>query len=190
MRRLSRIEPRRIVFIGVEGPSERAFGQFLDFCCETEGLNLHLDIKPGNGGDSLAVVEEAKRRLKRHPARKEIKERLVLLDRDRLDQDIRAGRDPREAASKENIELIFQEPNLEGLLLRLHPGQERRRVPPADTIKELRKAWPEYRKPPTANQLKRRFILSALRRAARHDGELRRLLIVLGLEDSRPDGAR
>ena len=33
----------------------------------------------------------------------------MLLDRDRLDQDINAGRDPRLSASKGNIELIFQE---------------------------------------------------------------------------------
>lgn len=181
MPRRNRVEPRKIIFVGGEGPSERALGQFLASCCDDVGLHLHLDVKPATGGDALAVVEEAKRRLEKHPARKEIKKRLVLLDRDRLDQDIRSGRDPRPSAQNANIELIFQEPNLEGLLLRLHPGQEQRRVSPADTMRELRKVWPEYRKPPTATQLKQRFSVSALRRASRYDRELRGLLRGVGL---------
>ena len=190
MRRRSRIEPRQIIFIGVEGPSERGFGQFLASCCDDASLHLHLDIKPATGGDSVAIVDEAKRRLERHPARKEIKRRLVLLDRDRLDQDVKSGRDPRALARKASMELVFQQPNLEGLLLRLHPGQERRRVSARDTLAELRKVWPDYRKPPTAYQLKQRFSVSDLRRAAQHDSELRELLILVGLEAPRQDEAR
>ena len=181
MHRRSRIKPRQIIFIGGEGPSERAFGRFLDRCCDEADLNLHLDVKPGTGGDLLAVVEDAERRLERHPARKEIKASIVLLDRDRLDQDIRADRDPRALARRLGIEIVFQEPDPEGLLLRLHPEQEHRRVPSANTMKELRKVWPEYRKPPTAHQLTERFSVSDLRRAAEHDCELRKLLEILGL---------
>ena len=181
MRRRSRIEPRKIIFIGTEGPSERAFARFLARCCDGAGLHLHLEVKPATGGDTLAVVEEAKRRLDRHPARKEIKARLVLLDRDRLDQDVDAGRNPRALALKENIELVFQEPNLEGLLLRLHRGMEQRRVSGRDALAKLRSVWPDYQKPPTAFQLNQRFSVSDLRRAARYDGELGKLLGVLGL---------
>ena len=190
MRRRSRIEPRQIIFIGVEGPSERSFVQLLARCCDDAGLHLHLDIKPANGGDSVAVVEETKRRLERHPARREIKRRLVLLDQDRLEQDIEAGRDPHALARKAGMELVFQQPNLEGLLLRLHSRQERRRVSAHDALAELRKVWPEYRKPPAAYQLRQRFAVSDLRRAARHDGELRKLLIAVGLEAARPDEVR
>lgn len=190
MRRRSRIEPRRIIFIGVEGPSERSFVQLLARCCDDAELHLHLEAKPATGGDTLAIVEEANRRLERHPARKEIKTRIVLLDRDRLEQDLKAGRDARAFASKRKIEIVFQEPNLEGLLLRLHPGQEHRRVSTHDALAELRKVWPEYRKPPTAYQLRQRFAVSDLRRAARHDRELRKLLIAIGLEAARPDEVR
>lgn len=190
MRRRSRIEPRQIIFIGGEGPSERAFGQFLARCCDDAGKHLHLEVRPATGGDSLAVVEEAKRRLERHPARKDFKARLVLLDRDRLHQDIKAGRDPRALARKVDIVLVFQEPNLEGLFLRLHPGQERRKVVAHNAVAELRKLWPDYRKPPTAYQLNQRFSVSDLRRAAQHDEELRKLLIVVGLEALRLDGTR
>ena len=76
---------------------------------------------------------------------------------------------------------MYLDPNLEGLLLRLHSGQERRSIAPGDTLKELRKVWPEYRKPPTAAQLRQRFDLPALRRAARYDQELQRLLAILDL---------
>ena len=190
MRRRGRIEPRRIIFIGVEGPSERALVQFLAHCCDEAGLHLHLQVKPATGGDTFAVVEEAKRHLERHPARKEIRRRLVLLDRDRLDQDVNAGRDPRTLARKVDIELVFQEPNIEGLLLRLHPRRAHRRVSARDALGELRKVWPDYRKPPTTHQLKQRFSVSDIRRAARHDRELKKLLTVLGLLVRQPNSSR
>ena len=110
-----------------------------------------------------------------------IKHSFVLLDRDRIDQDVKAGRDAATAASRWKIEIMHLDPNLEGLLLRLHPRQDRRTVAPGDALKELRKVWPEYRKPPTASQLRQRFDLPALRRAARHDQELQKLLAILGL---------
>ena len=184
MRRRRPVEPRRVIFIGVEGESDRAFVRFLQRCCESEGRRLHLIVKPGNGGDSVSVVEEAGRHLARHSARRDIGDRLVLLDRDRIEQDLKARRDAQAAASGWNLKIIFQDPNLEGLLFRLHPGCEQRRIAAGDARAELRKVWPEYRKPPTADQLSRRFTLSHVWRAARRDEELQRLLEVLGLEPS------
>ena len=181
MRRRVQVEPRRVVFVGVEGKSERAFAQFLARCCEEIGLHLHLDIRAGSGGDSLSVVREIGHRLDRHPGRMELEDRVVLLDRDRIDQDIKAGRDAATLASRWRLEIIYQEPNLESVLLRLHEGHEQRRVEANDTMRELRKVWPEYRKPPTADLLRRRFDLSSVRRAARFDSELKRLLTILGL---------
>lgn len=92
-----------------------------------------------------------------------IKHSFVLLDRDRIAQDAMAGRDAAAAASSWKIEIMHLDPNLEGLLLRLHPGQARRSIAPGDALKELRKIWPECRKPPTAAQLRQRFDLPALR---------------------------
>ena len=80
------------------------------------------------------------------------------------------------------MEIIFQKPNLEGLLLRLHEGHEQRSIGSEVAARELRKQWPEYAKASlTAAQLKQRFSLMDLQRAARHDEELGRLLDVLGL---------
>ncbi len=239
MRRRRPVEPRRVIFIGVEGESERAFAQFLQRCCDSEGRHLHLiinspwqnsaarqnrpavarkrlgsarfrrfrrlhdtflgrdtarpdaapllprPVKPGGGGDSVSVVEEAGRHLARHSAKRDISDKLVLLDRDRIEQDLKAGRDAQAAASGWNLKMLFQDPNLEGLLFRLRPGHEQRRIMAGDAMAELRKVWPEYRKPPTADQLSRRFTLSDVRRAARYDEELQKLLTVLGFEPHR-----
>ena len=179
MRRRS-VEPRRVIFIGVEGKSDQAFVRFLGRCCEEAGLHLHLEVKSGNGGDSVAVVEEAARHLRRS-GKSNIPDRLVLLDRDRIEQDLQAGRDARAVASREKLKIIFQEPNLEGLLIRLHPGQENRRIAAGKAMAELRKVWPEYSKQLTADQLSQRFTLSDVQRAAQCDSELQRLLEVLGL---------
>ncbi len=176
------VEPRRVIFIGVEGKSDRAFARFLQSCCDGEGLHLHLNVMMGSGGDSVSVVRETARHLKRQPSRQNIIHRLVLLDRDRYPQDVQAGRDAKVEASRAKLEIIFQNPNLEGLLLRLHQGHESREIVADDSMVELRKVWPEYSKSSlTADQLKQRFTLSDLLRAARYDEGLRRLLDVLGL---------
>ena len=93
MRRRS-VEPRRVIFIGVEGKSDQAFVRFLGRFCEEAGLHLHLDVRPGSGGDSVAVVEEAARHL-RHSGKSNIRNRLVLLDRDRIKQDLQANATPK-----------------------------------------------------------------------------------------------
>ena len=181
MQRRRLVEPRRAIFVGAEGDSERAFAGFLQRCCDEAGLHVHLDIRPGTGGDSVSVVEEARRRLEKHPAKREFKHTLVLLDRDRVNQDRAAGRDAPALAAQSHLEIIYQDPNLEGLLLRLHVGNEQRRVAATRAETELRRLWPEYRKPPTVDQLKRRFELPDVQRAAQYDQELRRLLSILGL---------
>ena len=177
--RRNRVPLRQDIFIGVEGVSDRAFVTFLQNCCDEKGLHLHLNVGLGYGGDSVVVVEEAARYLNRHPGRRDISDRLVLLDSDRIRQDKQAGRDAQSVASKENLELIFLHPNLEGLLLRLHEGYESRRIV-NNAESELRKVWPEYNKQLTAVQLRQRFVLSDLQRAAQYDNELKRLLEILG----------
>ena len=176
------VELRRVIFIGVEGKSDRAFVQFLQFCCDREGLHLHLNVTTGSGGDSVSVVKEAVRHMTRHLDRRDISRSLVLLDRDRHAQDVKAGRDAQAVASKAKLEIIFQNPNLEGLLLKLCQGHESRIIAAGDSMVELRKIWPEYSKSSlTSDQLTRRFAVSDLRRAARYDQGLRRLLDILGL---------
>ena len=175
-----KFERRRVIFIGVEGVSDRAFVRFLQNCCDEQGLHLHLNVGLGYGGDSVVVVEEAARYLNRHPGRRDISDRLVLLDSDRIRQDKQAGRDAQSVASKEKLKLIFLRPNLEGLLLRLHEEHERK-INVNNAMAELKKIWPEYSKQLTADQLSQRFSLSDLQRATQYDNELKRLFEILGL---------
>ena len=176
------VKPRQVIFIGVEGKSDRAFAQFLQRCCDQEGLHLHLAIKTGHGGDSVDVVKETTRHLTRHSDKRDISATLVLLDSDRIKQDRQAGRDAQAVASESGLKIIFQNPNLEGLLLRLHEGYENRQIAAGNSTAELCKVWPEYSKSSlAADQLTGRFDVSDVRRAARHDDELKTLLNVLGL---------
>lgn len=180
-RRVPTVQPRRPVFIGVEGKSEQAFVKFLQNRCDEHGRNLSLICAKGSGGDTVTIVREAHRSLTRRRGRIQYKHRLVLLDQDRVDADLRAGLDAKAVASELGFEIIYQAPNLEGLLIRLHPGFEQKSVARGTEGERLRKLWPEYGKPPTAHQLIRRFGLDDLRRAAEYDKELKRLLAVIGL---------
>ena len=176
------------MFIGVEGKSDRAFVRFLGDVCDDAGLHLHLDVRPASGGDSVAVVDETGRRLKRHPDPRSISERLVLLDSDRIEADRTAGRDARATASKWGLEIVLMVPNLEGLLVRMHEGRETHVIPPGDAERQLKALWSGYHKGSLrAEQLKQRFALTDLSRAARFDEELRKLLGVLRLTDKPTD---
>ena len=138
---------------------------------------MHLDVEPAGGGDSVTVVESSARYISR---RSGYSEQLVLLDNDRIEQDKKAGRNAEVIASANSLKIILLNPKLEGLLLRLHSGHEYRQVRPQDALKELKKVWPEYGKPPTADQLDQRFDLFDLLRVAQHDVHLQRLLEILG----------
>ena len=94
----------------------------------------------------MAVVEAARRRLKRHSDSRSISRRLVLLDSDRVETDKAAGRDASLSASRWGLEVVFAVPNLEGLLIRLYNGHETRFVSAPDALRQLRKLWPEYGK--------------------------------------------
>ena len=180
-RRFPTVKPRRPVFIGVEGKSEQAFVKFLQTLCDDNGRNLSLNCAKGNGGDTVTIVREAHRSLKKRRGRIQYKARLVLLDKDRVDADLQAGLNADAIASELGFEIIYQDPNLEGLLIRLHPGLEQKSVARGTEGERLRKLWPEYSKPPTAHQLIRQFGLDDLRRAAHYDRGLKRLLDIIGL---------
>ena len=181
-RRRRDVPRRRVVLVGVEGKSDRAFVRFLGLLCDRAGLHIHLDVKPCNGGDSLEVVRETVRRLRRHPDRRGIATRLVLLDLDRMREDRAAGRDALAEAERHGLEAVLFKPNLEGLLVRLHRGYEARGISAGDALNQLQKLWPTYSKSSlAADQLRQRFSLGDIERAARHDPELHKLLLFLGL---------
>lgn len=177
-----RIVPRRTrIFAAAEGDGERAFVQLLQGLCDDKGLHLHLDIAVAGGGDSRAVVEYAvDRRRRRNDTRVRDKGALVFLDADRVERDRAAGRDPETVKGRGDLQPVYLRPNLEGLLIRLHRGHEKRVVAARDAERDLQRLWPEYEKPASAKALAERFGLDDLRRAARHDDGLRGALTLLG----------
>ena len=130
------------------------------------------------GGDSVSVAERCAKAIRKN---KPHDKRLVLLDSDRLAEDRRNGRDPAPIAARTKIGLVFLRPNLEGLILRLHKGQETRKPVPGSVKNDLKKLWLGYDKRASADDLERRFGVDDLRRAARYDEHLRTLLEALEL---------
>ena len=64
----------------------------------------------------------------------------------------------------------------------MHTGHEQRQVQAQNALKELKKVWPEYDKPPTADQLDQRFNATDLLRVVQHDEYLQKLLEILGFQ--------
>ena len=176
------IPRRKRIFVGTEGESERAFAAWLQQLCNQHGQAVHLDISLGSGGDSLQIVKDAvvryRERSRRHGR---FVDGCVLLDADRLPGDRRHDRDPEPVARKNGLRLVFLEPKIEGLLVRLHPGCENRRLSPRNVDAELCRLWPEYQKPASSHVLGERFGLDHLRRVCRHDKGLAAVLKMLGL---------
>ena len=164
------------------GDGDRALAQWLQGLCDGQGLHLHLDVVVAGGGDTRWVVEHAvDRRRRRNDSRTRDKGGLVFLDADRFARDRADGRDPETVEGRKNLQLVYLTPNLEGLLLRLHPGHETQFPAPNEARRRLQRLWPEYVKPMPAVALARRFDQDDLRRAAAYDPGLRDALTLLGL---------
>lgn len=171
---------RKRIFIGTEGASEAAFSAFLQNLCDEQKRLSHLDVHMGSGGSPISVLKKSLKRRKIGRRDGVYFASLCILDRDTFDCDPRR-QEVRDLANREAIDLILQSPNLEGVLVRLHPGQETRQIPAGDSLGELRRHWDGYIKPPIAKELLERFTLADLRRAAAYDPELQRLLGIVRL---------
>jgi hypothetical protein len=106
----------------------------------------------------------------------------VFLDEDRRTFD---GPAAEVLARREGMHLVWQTPNIEGLLLRLFSGQENRQPPADQTSRELARCWPNYKKNEiSAADLRERFSLRDLQRAAQFDNNLLMLLRKLEFDDA------
>ena len=77
--------------------------------------------------------------------------------------------------------IIWQSPDHEALLLRHLPGCQQRRPPRGDSHHVLRREWPEYRKPMTAQALAQRIAIDQIRAACTVEVELDAFLRAIGL---------
>jgi hypothetical protein len=183
--RRPRILPRTRIYLGCEGESEQSYGARLGQIADSASLHLHIDndvLRPG-GGDPLALVELAVRRIaEREKRRGAFEFRAILLDRDKLgqnpDRDNRI--DPLAAAT--GLTLIWQKPCHEGFLLRHFAGHETARPATADiAMQELKRIWPDYYKAMPAIQLAVRIDIEDIRRASVVEPQFASFLHQIGL---------
>ncbi len=180
-----RIPQRVRIYLGCEGPSEQSYGKRLGEIADAAGLHLYFDndvLQPG-GGDPLALVQLAIRRIREREAKRtSFSHRAILLDRDKWG--IKPERDAQiESLAKRNrLRLIWQEPCHEGFLLRHLEGQQTVR-PKTSTLaaQALKSLWDEYHKPMPAMHLAGKIDLQAVLRVSSVESAFKEFLDQIGL---------
>lgn len=177
------IRQRRRVFVGCEGESERSYVALLQQLLGRQPAH-QLVAEVLNGGDHLANIESAQKALRRQAVqgRDKFVGRYVLLDSDQRGRNLQRDADCEQLARKLGFHLIWQDPCHEALLLR-HLEECTFRRPPtsADSMNQLRTAWPGYEKNLGKEKLGARIDVVALSRVRRVEPALEHLLLLIGL---------
>ena len=183
--RRSSIPQRRPIYIGCEGESEQGYASFLQGLVREAGLSVHLviDVLSPGAGDPLSRVEMAVRKLAQlRKTRAAPAERFVLLDTDQTELDRDRAERARRLAIQNDIQIVWQDPCFEGVLLRHFDGRAANRPLDNQTAQRaLVREWPGYAKPATRADLTRRIDIEAARRACDVEPELRAMLQCIGL---------
>ena len=177
------LQKRKLLLLGCEGKSERAYAALLNrFAREAELAVQIRSLSLEHAGDPLGRVQLLLKKV--GTEKKQFQWKGILLDSDQVHgkrAESRA-REARHLAKKHDINLIWQNPCHEGLLLKHMPGQKN--IQPADCADAQRKLvaiWHKYQKPMNANQLSSRISLEDIQRAAIVEPDLRKLLQATGL---------
>lgn len=177
----ARTIPQRTRFLlAVEGEGEQSFVKWLQELADFGGLRIHLDCKPLSGGGLESMLKRSIVYRKRGLTRP-YQASYLIVDADRADRGDCSIDELRRQAHRSNIRVCVQEPNQEGLLLRMLPGNECLRPDKESAMRLLRAQWPDYEKPVDAYTLSQRFSIDDLRRVAVFDHDLQHLLTVIGL---------
>lgn len=169
-------------FLSVEGEGEQSVIKWIQELSDQNGLHVHLDCEVLKGGGYKTMLEGAIRCRKRKE-RQKAKSSILLVDGDRAEHDDGWSLSRlRQEASKHKFTVCVQNPNLEGLLLRLMPGKESLQPDRVNVQAQLRNAWSSYKKPADARTLAGKFTLADLLRVAKVDMELSNLLAIVGLK--------
>lgn len=168
-------------FLAVEGEGEQSFIKWLQQLSDQNGLYVHLDCRPLNGGGYKAMLKNALHHRQRNERRK-AKSSILLVDGDRAERDDGWSLSKlKQEAFKQKLNVCVQNQNQEGLLLRMMPGKEYLQPRAINAQKQLRNLWPDYQKPVDARTLAARFSLNDLLRVAQVDVELKNLLSIIGI---------
>lgn len=184
MKRQNHIRQRRRIFVGCEGESEQSYIALIQRHLGAAAA-FHIVAPVLNGGDPLALLESARKaiRAQRANGRDPFVERFVLIDSDLRGRsparDVECGA----VAAEEGIDIVWQEPCHEAMLLRHLIGcHDRRPATSTASLEALRREWPRYRKNMTAQELEERIDRASLERAVEHDLEVAKLLRLVEMD--------
>jgi hypothetical protein len=177
-----RVKQRKRIFVGCEGDSERSYARWLQDLSNSMAPRFQLDPFIAGGGDPLAIVEACIRASKKRERERGLFwRRVIILDSDKLGENLDRDRriDPASAAA--GMTLLYQEWEHEAVLLRHFPRHQSRRPPAGQGLAALLRVWPEYRKPSDAITLGKKLSLSDLRRMMRVEPEFDTFCRSIGL---------
>jgi len=177
---------RKRIYLAVEGESEQSFIKFLQQISDQNNIHVHLDCEVLGGGGYKTMLKRAiTYRSRREKYKGKAKISIFIVDTDRADKDEDGWtlKKLTSEANKNHFDICFQKPNLEGLLLRMFPGNEDVYVSASSANRQLLKAWHNYQKPADSRTLMNKFSHDDLVRTAKSDSDLRGLLIMIGLTE-------
>ena len=177
---------RKPIFVGCEGQSESSYVALIQDFAMVQALPIHLHnvvLAPG-AGDPLARVQRAIVEIKKLTTNREKpKLSFVLLDEDQAIRDPDRAMMAGQSAERNGIELIWQRPCFEALLLRHFPNHENRRPHDSAAAKQtLERLWPDYRKGMPRSSLAMKIEWEWIVRASRVEPDLNRFLGQLGFK--------
>ncbi|RWE76377.1 RloB domain-containing protein [Mesorhizobium sp.] len=181
------IPPRVPIFLGCEGESEQAYGQFLNSIVRESNLPFHIEVvnlNPG-AGDPIARIKRAEQEVKRRSNRRaEFKFKTVLMDSDQIENDHRRRQQVEALAAGCDISVVWQRPCHEAFLLRHFEGYHNHRpATSALALTALLEVWPDYKKPMTSLQVSKKISMAGVRRVANNDAAFETLLRRIRLID-------
>lgn len=175
---------RKRIYLAAEGEGEQSFIHFLQQICVKTNIHVHLDCDVLNGGGYKTMLERAiTYRSRKEKYKGKAKKSILVVDTDRADKkdDGWSLETLAKEANKKRFAICLQKPNLEGLLLRMLPGNEQLSPNASSAHKQLLKEWKNYQKPADGRTLMNKFSFEDLKRAAKADKHLKDLLITIGL---------
>lgn len=184
---MATIKIRTRIYLAVEGDGEQSFVKLLQNFADQNNLFVHLDCKVLGGGGYKTMFREAlQHRQRTNKLKNKAKSSILLVDGDRHErkEDGWSLAKLKQEAKKSDFQVCVQQPNQEGLLFRMLPGNETKKPSIANIHKLLLKQWPSYKKPIDFCVLVSKFRLDDLLRAAEVDSDLDNLLSTIGLYHS------
>lgn len=167
------------MLVACEGQSERSYGTLVGRLAHELKLPVAIraEVCGHGGGDFLKCAWEARQLIsaaKRSGVR--YASRALLVDTDRAGESPDRDKQAIEICEHEGIQIIWQDKDHEGFLLRHMENCQRLRPDSGNSIRELRKLIPGYEKGMPSTQLGRFIDTEAISRAATVEPLLRDFL--------------